>query len=119
MPPILHELVEFSNTGKVGPTLSKLAALLGAPALRVVAIKVLGWLQYRARRVRPTDMPLQLTPAYPWCSQLRTALSASPELAAVFQIEGESLSFSARISPEERKAIERLVGQGLEGRLMT
>jgi hypothetical protein len=117
MKQIISQLVESVETGTSPIGLATIDAALGASAFRVVAIKLLSWLQYRARSKK--DQPLELHDQFPWCRHLRTAIAISIELSELFVIEKDALKFSSFVSESQRKEIEEFVGRHFQPPLMT
>ena len=105
----MRDLVELVEAGKVTSSLTEANATIGSQPLRVVAIKLLGWL--KARTAFPNERPLKLSDEVEWCANLRTLMSSSPELSAMFQIDGDALNFSPAVPQAQRREIEEFVGQ--------
>lgn len=114
---IIYELVELVETGKVPVSLAQIDGSIGSQELRVVAIKVLGWLKSRARF--PNDRPFNLYDSFGWCANLRVLVASSDELSSTFQIDGNVLNFAPTVTPLERREIEKFVDQHYRPPLMT
>lgn len=109
MTSIVHDLVGFVESGNTPPSLSQNNNTIGSRSLRVVAINLLGWLKSRAKF--PNERPLTLRSDFEWCANLRTLMSSSPELSAMFQIDGDAFNFSSAVPQAQQREIEQFVNQ--------
>lgn len=109
MKSIIRELLQYVENDQTGALLQSIALELGKSDLRVVAIKLLGWIKVQARQNKP--QPLELSRAFPWCERLRNVVQKSEHFSELFNIEGNILDFRAEVSQKERAQILELVNE--------
>jgi hypothetical protein len=114
---IVSDLVEFVKKGRVSGALVQIEAEIGTAALRVVAIKFLGWLKSRARGAK--ERPLEMRNDFHWCLNLKAVLSVSAELSSAFMISCNTFDFAPSVSQSDRRKIEKFVDENYKPRIMT
>ena len=106
---IVSELLQYVENDQTGALLEGIELELGKSDLRVVAIKLLGWIKVQARQKKP--QPLELCPAFPWCERLRNVVQKNEHFSEVFNVEGNILDFRVEVSQKERAQILELVNE--------
>lgn len=113
---IINELLQFDEDGVPGPHLEDAEKALDRVGLRIACGELLEWLKRQARL--KIQRPL-LLPKYEWANTLRRLVTETPELAEVFAVEPEQITFRAEIPLEERMEIEEFVHSRYNPRLRT
>lgn len=113
---IVDEVVRYVEDRVASARLADAEKSLGRPELRVACMNLLGWLKRQANL--KIQRPL-LLPKYEWANTLRRLVTETPELAEVFAVEPEQITFRAEIPLEERMEIEEFVHSRYNPRLRT
>jgi hypothetical protein len=114
MRPVIVELVDFVEKMTPGAILAPAVGRIGEKEVRVVAIKLLGWLKERAREGR--QLWLAFKKSYPWCQNLLLLLE-TPPVAELFEVDGNRIDFHDNIEVDERQEIEKYVDLGYKPRV--
>jgi hypothetical protein len=97
------DLIAYVERGQGSEWISRIEVVIGAARLRVVAIKLLGWLKSQ-NRLR-TKRPLDLKVAFAWCAELRNVLAHDSSLGTIFVASDNSVDFRSEISEDLRNEI--------------
>jgi len=114
---IILELLDFVNKGQVSEWLHHAETRLGREEVRLLAIKLLGWLKSRNRFQR--NRPLALNKHRPWCRELVDWLTHDERLASLFSASEDSFDFRDDVPEELRRAIWAKVDAEYSPRLRT
>lgn len=90
---------------------------VGDVRLRVVAIKLLGWLKSQHQTGR--QKPLALNKKFEWCNDLKKLISSEIFFSDVLMVDGDSLDFARDISPDLRRQLCAEADRKYTPRLMT
>src|SRR5262245_10719621 len=90
MRPIVAELSDYVARQQAGPALLPAEALISAPRLRILAIKILVWLKEQGWSRRH---PLSGEGQFTWCKNLMTLLSELPEWGQLIEGDGQTFDF--------------------------
>ena len=112
----VNDLLDYVEKGHTADWLVAIELNIGRERLRVLCIKVLGWLKSQ-NRIR-TKRPLDLNMAYPWCAELASVLVQDAHLAAIFAVVESAFDFREDVSDELRNEIRAKVDKDYEPRLM-
>jgi hypothetical protein len=114
---IIDEVLRYVEDGVTGPRLAEAEKALDRRALRVACTILLGCLKGQANPKAQHSFLLPEYVKYEWAAILRKLLTALPELAEVFAVEPEQITFRPEIPLQERLEIEEFIharyGQGL------
>lgn len=114
----IHALISFVNNGKAdGSLFQSVSSEIGDDRMRVIAIKVLGWMksQHRMGKLRP----LRLKPAWSWCNELSELMSRLDIFSDVLELQTSGIVFKSSLSEKTKLEICELVDRKYEPRLMT
>jgi len=113
----VNDLLDYVEKGHVADWLVAIERNIGRERLRVLCIKVLGWL--KSQNHLRTKRALDLNMAYPWCAELAGVLAQDAHLAAIFAVAENTFDFREDVSDELRNEIRAMVDKDYEPRLMT
>jgi hypothetical protein len=100
---LIMELARFVETqDSHSPLIADACSIIGAPRLRVVAIKLLGWLKAQHRLGK--ESALQLDSHYQWCVELKRLVAECRAFSEVFREENDTLVFRDDIEQAKRVA---------------
>ncbi len=114
---VVDGLLVYVESGATSPGLSPGVEAMDQLRVRVIAIKLLGWLRLQATSL--TERPLELIDAYTWSQDLRKLITLCSSFSEVFEIQGNSIDFRATVSMEERTRIRQMVVRRYKPRLFT
>lgn len=107
MRPILLELSDYVETGTVGRKLAPLVDEVGPVGVRIVGIKILGWLKAMFRTGK--RRPLTFNESHSWCQNFRVLMSELPELRDLFEVKQGHIDFQSSVSEAEQLDIRKFV----------
>jgi hypothetical protein len=96
----VQEMLRYVENGVANtPTLMQVRSMIGDDRLRVLCIKLLGWMksQHRIGKLRP----LQLKAEHEWAQNLR-CVTSEKLWSEVFELSGDELGFCATLTVEQR-----------------
>ena len=114
----IRALISFVNNGTADNSSLQLARTeIGDDRMRVVAVKVLGWMksQHRIGKLRP----LQLKSSQSWTQELSNLMSEHQLFSEVLELRDSAVVFNSSLSEEGQLEICALVDREHEPRLMT
>lgn len=114
---VIHDLLDYVNEGTLCESLQSGADTIGSHRLRVVAIKVLGWLKSQHRMA--TKCALALNRSHTWCENLEVWMQLGSPLSECFEIGEDGFDFRAEVTQDERDDIRAMVDTHHQPRLMT
>ena len=103
----IRELLDVFNGGEPSPALAHLIMTLGHEDVRILSMKLFGWLKSQ-KRFRH-ERPLEYRGEYHWCRDLVTAMQEWDDLGELFVMAAEGLVFTMALSAAERDTIRDLV----------
>jgi hypothetical protein len=104
---IINALLAYVNNEGLFPPLVEIQQILGSRDLRVVCIKLLGWLKSQHREFRKRG--LMLDDHFVWCANLKRWIAQGGSLSDMFCISNNVFDFRPTVSHTDRKAIRALV----------
>jgi hypothetical protein len=107
MRPIIVELVEYVENGKTSEGMHECLEEIGAVEVRIVAIKLLGWLKQLARTGKQKG--LKFNKSYTWCMNFIRLMSTLPELRLLLELKEREIDFRSDVSADERLEIAKYV----------
>ena len=113
----IYELIGFLSKGSEGsPALQQAEEVVGETRLRVLSIKLLGWMksQHRLGKIRP----LTLNAEHEWCENLRQVM-VQRLFADVFELQETQLILSTALGVDKQLALCALVDREYSPTLMT
>jgi hypothetical protein len=114
---IIAEFVDYVENRTTGNTLASVQGKIEATDLRILAIKLLGWLKEMARTGK--HRPLAFNNTYTWCHNLLTLLSNIPQLNDLLVVDGNHIDFRDTLPADERVEIARYVDDHYKPKLRT
>src|SRR5262245_899660 len=110
MQEIIRSLCTYVETGEATAQMKAIEEQWARIHLMAVVVRILQWL--RSRFDRPLDLNSRLS------GGITDAISASPDLCLVFEIDNQQVRFRNSISQEEKQEIKDFVRSRPLGRLM-
>ncbi len=114
---LIEELVQYADGSRPVAELETAQKELGDERLRVVVLKILGWLksQHRLGRLRT----LTIKQEYAWCQDAILLIKDRGLLLSTFQISEGSIKFADSIAEEKQAELCAIVDSKFSPRLMT
>jgi hypothetical protein len=103
MRPVVTELLEYVEHGNASGSLEKAIDIIGPIPLRIIAIKLLGWLREIA--LTGKYRPLTWNNKYDWCNNFLRLHELIPEFADTFRVGPRHLNLAQSITPQEQNDI--------------
>ena len=90
---------------------------LSQQRLRLVEIKLLGWLERQSRS--DSEITLSLAQGFPWCDEVSDFVRCTEGLGGIVSIHGDELALSPQLSAVGRTELLARVAEGYPLRTMT
>ena len=107
MEQIIKDIIDFVNENKTPNSFFNIEEKLGKLDLRLISIKLLGWLKSQHRCLK--KRPLKLEKKYPWSNDLIRWVEEYKELSTLFVVSEGKLDFSGEVPEIERGKIRAFV----------
>jgi hypothetical protein len=117
MEQIIKDIINFVNENKTPKSFFNIEEKLGKLELRLISIKLLGWIKSQHRCLK--KQPLKLEKKYPWSFDLIRWLDEDKELSTLFVISEGKLDFSNKVTENERETIRAFVNSEYNPPLFT
>lgn len=110
---IIVQMVRYIEQEGETPLLNPAEEKWGNKDLRLLVIKIVGWLKSVARSPLGRHRPLSLDSQYSWRQPLLEFIVDTPELSELFEPDptGRKLDFRDNIPLEERMEIQRYIDE--------
>ena len=115
--PNVESWIDFLQSGICGAEMESLRATIGTQRLRVLIIKILGWLKAEARSGK-SCRPLEVSPTHEWVVDLQKALEVSDQFRSALTLSGTALSLHTKTSDSDQSALLKTVDQRFTPPLM-
>lgn len=103
----IKDLVKFIDSGITDNTLERAKEQIGVDNLRIVSIKLLGWLRSELLIIR--GRPLNAKQNSRWFNDLKILVERTEGLYNLFSCSESSINFCCEVSKKERLSIHRYV----------
>lgn len=113
---LIEAMLSYLENHSPSAELSVAQEEIGDQRLRVVLIKILGWMkvQHRLHKLRPLTMRQE----YTWCEDVTMLIDGKGLFLDTFEIRSGSIQLSHRISDRERAELCAFVDQRFNRPLM-
>lgn len=113
----IEALINYVNDQSAEDDVRTAQVELGDARLRVVAIKILGWLKSQHRLSKFRDLPLRKDKE--WCVDATSLMLENRLFLDMLQIDESLISFAGQLSDSDKAALCETVDQGFAPRLLT
>lgn len=118
---VLYELMAFVENGAVGPSVAPAVSRLGKQALRLLAIKVLSWLKWQAKRHAMSQevVPLSEGHEVSWFKTLQHLIAEDDAFRQLLVVDDGAVRLHPALSRAEVSELLRECAAGYNPKLRT